>query len=178
MAVVNRLLAAVLGVALAVLGVVLIAETVAAAFERAPLFVDRQRIAQEMDGLSWGDPVVLAVILALLFLGALLLLVQLLPRPPETLALRSEPDRSASIDRRALASRLGKVTEADPEVATARAAVTGAAARVRARAIPGADVASVRERLRKTVEETLDGYQLSPRPPTKVTVSRSREPAQ
>lgn len=178
MAVVNRLLAAVLGVALAAVGVVLIVETAAAAFERGPVIFDRQRLAQEMDGLSWDDPVVLGVLLALLLIGAVLLLIQLLPRPPETLPLRGETDRSAAIDRRALTSRVSKVALADPEVATARATVTGSGARVRARAIPGADLGGVRQRLRQQVDETLDSYQLSPRPTTRVTVSRSREPVQ
>jgi len=175
-AVVNRLLAVVLGVALAGAGVVLIAETVAAAFERSPVFIDRDRITREMDGLGWGDPVVLAVLLSLLLLGAILLLIQMLPRHPETLPLRSYRDRNAAIDRRALTSRIGKVALADPEVASARVAVTGNGARVRARAIPGAEVGSVRQRLRQKVEEALDRYQVSPRPPARVTVSRSREP--
>lgn len=175
MAVLNRLLAVLLGLALAVAGVVLVAETVAAAVSQPPLLVDRAMIDSRLAELSWTDWITDLTIAILIGLGALLLLLQLIPRPPDSLALKGGPGREAELERKPLASLLAARIDEDPEVLRARAKITPRAASVSAKAQPGADTRAMRPRLEATAKSLLEPLQLASPPRTKVRVSRTRE---
>lgn len=176
MAVVNRLLGVVLGLVIAAAGVLLLLETVWAAAGRPPLLVDRQRVDRvATEQLTWDSTLVTWVLVGLVLVGALLLLLQLVPRQPDTLPLADHPDRHASVERKALAAQLGEVVKEDPEVVTATAKVTRRAARVRAKAAPGADLGALRNRLEATTGGLLSSLQLQQRLRPGVVVTRGRE---
>jgi len=175
MAVLNRLLAVLFGLALAAVGVILVAETVAAAVSQPPLLVDRSLIDSRLSELSWTDWITDLTLAILIGLGALLLLLQLVPRPPDSLPLRSSPGREAEVDRKALGSLLAARAGDDAQVLRARAKVTPRAASVAAKAQPGADPRALRPRLEAATRSVLDPLQLASPPRTKVRVSRSRE---
>jgi len=175
MAVLNRLLAVLFGLALAAIGVILVAETVAAAVAQPPLLVDRGMIDSRLAELSWTDWLTDLTLAILIGLGALLLLLQLVPRPPDALALRGGPGREAEVERKSLASLLAARIGEDPEVLRARAKITPRAASVAAKAQPGADPRALRPRLEAATKSVLDPLQLASPPRTRVRVSRSRE---
>lgn len=175
MAVLNRLIWALLGLAVAAAGVILVAETITAAIRQSPLLVDRELIGSTLENMSWTDAAVDIAIAALIVLGLLLLLLGLAPRPPDTLPLQAGQGREAEIERKPLAGLLATRAQADREVLHAKAKVSQRAASVSAKAVPGADVRAVRERLTTMVSETLKPLQLAKPVRPKVSVSRSRE---
>lgn len=175
MALVNRLLGLLLGLALAFAGGLLAAEAVVAALGRPALLIDREGTASTLGGLGWGDTLVTAVLVALIVVGALLLIGQLVPRMPDALPLRSERFRSAEIDRKALGSRLSTVAIADGEVIAVKTRVGRRKAKVRAKAQPGAEVQQVRKRLMQAEDEALAALELAKGFRTKVSVRRVRE---
>lgn len=176
MAFLNRLLGVILGLVIAAAGVVLVLETIWAAAGQPPLLVDRQRVDRvATEQLTWDATPVTWVLVGLVLVGALLLLLQLIPRQPDTLPLADHPDRHASVERKALAAQLGEVVKEDPEVVTARAKVTRRAARVRAKAAPGADVGTLQSRLEASTGSLLSSLQLQQRLRPRVVVTRGRE---
>lgn len=175
MALLNRFLAVLLGLALLAAGALLLAETVAAAAGQPPLLVDRGYLDGQLSELRWTDLPVDVTIAALLGLGALLLLLQLIPRPPESLPLGELHGRRAEIDRKSIASVLATRAEDDPEVLHAKAKVNRRTATVSAKAMPGADTRTVRDRLVDMVEDTTQSFQLARRLRPWVSVQRSRE---
>ena len=175
MAVLNRLVWALLGLALAAGAVILAAETIAAAVGQPPLLLDRSLIDSRLAELSWTDIVVDIALAVLIGLGVLLLLLGLIPRPRDTLPLRAGQGREAEIERKPLASLLAARAQNDREVLRASAKVTPRAAAVSAQAIPGADTRAVRDRLTRMVNESIEPLQLARPVRAKVSVSRSRE---
>ena len=174
MALLNRLLGVLLGLAVAAAGVLVIVETVVAALGRPPLVVDRQLVHSTLSQLSWTDPLLLSLSVGLIAVGAVLLLLQLIPRRPATLPLRTYEGRSAAVDRKALGGRLVEVAQRDRDVAGAKAKMTKRAAKLAVRAVPGADVAGVRDRVTTAVVGALESYELASNPKPKVSVSPTR----
>lgn len=168
MRIVNRLLAFVVGLALAAAAVIAIVEIVVALSGRPPVLVARNRVASELGRLQWDDPRVVAVAVGMIVVGLLLLLVQLIPRRPIQLPLQGQPGRSAAIDRRGLQERLRHVALRDRDV-------VAAAVRVRRRAklrvsVPGdADRRDARRRVHERVTDAVG--QLGLRRPLKVKVA-------
>lgn len=175
MAVVNRLLMVLLGLALAAAGALLVAETVVAALGQPPLLIDRSLADSTAAELSWTDTPVDITIAVLIGLGALLLLLQLVPRQPDALPLRAGQGREAEVERRPLAGLLAARANNDREVLSAKAKVTKRAAAVSVKAQPGTDVRGLRERLGRMVSDSLEPLELARPLRTKVSVSRSRE---
>jgi hypothetical protein len=174
-AILNRIIIVLLGLALAAAGVLLVAETIAAAVSAPPLLLDRSLIDSRLAEMSWTDVEVDVTIAILIGLGALLLLAQLIPRQPDALPLRAGQGREAEVDRKALAGLIAARAGADRDVLSARAEVTRRAAKVDARALPGADVGSARARLGQMLSEALGAIDLARPLRQKVTVRRSRE---
>jgi hypothetical protein len=171
MALLNRLLGVLLGLVVAAAGVLLIVETVAAAMNRTPVLVDREVVDSTLSQLSWTDPLLLWVSIGLIVVGALLLLLQLIPRQPATLPLRGYEGRSAEIDRKALGGRLAAIARRDPDVAGAKGKMTKRAAKLSVRAVPGADLTALRDRLVATVTDALASFDLATSAKPKVSVS-------
>lgn len=175
MAIVNRVLTLLLGLALAAAGAWLVAETVVAAIGQPPLLIDRSLADSTASELSWTDAPVDIAIAALIGLGALLLILQLIPRQPDSLPLRAGQGREAEVERKPLAGLLAARAGNDREALTAKAKVTKRAATVAVKAQPGADVRALRERLNQMMARTLDPLELASPLRRKVSVSRSRE---
>lgn len=175
MAVLNRLFVVLLGLALAAAGVILVAETIAAAAGQPSLLVDRSTVGTGLSELSWTDVEVDIALAVLIVLGGLLLLLQLVPRQPESLPLRSGQGRQAEVERKALAALIAARAANDRDVLDARAAVTRSAAKVDARAVPGVDTRAVRDRLGQMVTETLQPLELTRSLRPRVAVRRTRE---
>lgn len=177
MAFVNRLLGVLLGLAIAVAGIILLLETAWAIAGQPPLLVDRDQVAQTLgsEQLTWASTLVTSILVGLVLVGLLLLVLQLVPRQPATLAVEGADGRSASVDRKALAGQLRAAVAEDREVLGARSTVTKHKATVRARAVPGAEAAAVRSRLEETVRSNLAALQLDQRVRPVVSVARSRE---
>jgi hypothetical protein len=175
MAVLNRLLALLLGLALMAAGALLVVETVAAAVGARVLPIDRGALDSRLADLRWTDFPVDVTLGVLLGLGALFLLLQLIPRAPQSLPLAPVNGRPAEIERRSLASVLASRVGDDPQVLRAKAKVKRRSASISARAQPGADTRAVRDRLAETVDDTLQPIQLARRLRPRVSVQRSRE---
>jgi hypothetical protein len=175
MAVVNRLLALLLGLALLAAGAVLVVETVAATTGTQVLPIDRGALDSRLSDLQWTDFPVDVTIGVLLGLGALFLLLQLVPRPPDSLPPAAVNGREAEIERKSVATVLAQRASDDPEVLRAKAKIKRRAAHVSAKAQPGADTRTVRDRLVEMVDDTLQPLQLRRRLRPRVSVQRSRE---
>ncbi len=175
MAVLNRLLAVLFGLALAAAGVILVAETVTAAVSQPPLLLDRSLIDARLSELTWTDWITDLTLAVLIGLGALLLLLQLVPRPPDSLPLRGGDDRTAEVERKPLATLLAQRAGEDPEVLNARAKISRRTATVAAKAQPGADTRAIRMRLESSANAMIEPLQLAQGLRTKVRVSRTRE---
>lgn len=177
MAIVNRLLGVVLGLALLAGGLLLVIETVLAGIGRPAVLVDRGRIAETLgaEQTTWSSTLVTSVLVGLVVVGLVLLLLQLVPRLPDTLPVEGDDGRGAAVDRRALAGQLRAAATEDNEVLRARSSVRRNRASVRAKAVPGAEASSVRARLEETVGRTLASLQLDGRVRPAVSVTQSRE---
>ncbi len=175
MALVNRLLVVLLALALLCGGALLVVETIASLAGADPVLVDAGAATSRASELSWDDPPVTGTAAALIAIGAVLLLLQLLPRQPESLPLQPGADRSAEVDRKALGAHLVRRVRSDEEVLGARATVKRRKVKVRAKAQPGVESRAVKERLTAMVAEDLRGIGLQRPLRTAVGVARSRE---
>lgn len=175
MPLVNRLVVVLLALALLCGGLLLVVETIASLAGADPVVVDAGDVTTRTSELSWDDPLVTGTAAVLIAIGAVLLLLQVLPRQPESLPLEPGTDRSAEVDRKALGAHLVRLVRTDEEVLGARATVTRRKAKVRAKTQPGVETRAVKERLAAMVAEDLDatGLQRPLRPA--VGVARSRE---
>ena len=151
MILVNRLLGLALGLALLTGGALIVGEVLLAITEQRPWVIDRTALDQQLSQLTWSDPRVLPTALALLAVGILLLLLQLIPRRPSTLPLASTEHRRSRIERRGVESRLRAVASADDDVLTAKARVGKRTVKVTARAEYGSELPAVQDRVRDAV---------------------------
>lgn len=178
MRVLNRLLALVIGVLLAIAGGVLVVEVVAAMLGRSPLIVDEDRVGELVAQAQWTTPVVVAIIAATGIVGLALLLAQLWPHAPATLALRDRPSqRAATVDRRGLQEVLRQQAMEDTDVLAARVRWRGRRRlRVMAQVPPDTSIPEARQRLATRMRDTTAGLGLRrrPRPTVKVRHARRR----
>ncbi len=178
MRVVNRLLALLIGVLLAVAGGLLVAEIVAVLVGRPPLVVGEDRVGQLVAETQWTTPVVVVILAATGVVGLVLLLAQLWPRAPTTLALRDRPpQRAADVDRRGLQDVLRQQAMEDTDVLAARVRWRGRRRlRVMTQVPPDASLREVRQRVAARMRDTTDalGLRRRPRPTVKVRHARRR----
>lgn len=175
MRITNRIIGAVLGILLAVLGALVLAEAVVALLGREPLVVDRTTVLATVRELSWSSPGVLLTAIALLVAGVVLLVIQLVPRWPEELTIASTDDRLVLVDRRAVAARLADEAALDPQVRDSEARVRRHSARVRVLADPGTDTSRLRQRVTDDTGALVERLDLRKPLKTKVKISQARE---
>lgn len=175
MPLVNRLLALVLGLALAVAGVIAIIEVSLLLGAHQPWLVDRTAWHESLEQLRWSDrPMTLGLTIALAC-GLALAFLQLVPRQPARLALDdAAEDRSTSVSRRGLQDRLREVVSGDPEVVEARVKVSRSRAAVRASVHRSTEPADVRRRLSESLYGSLDELALSHRLRVQVQLDESK----
>lgn len=100
---VNRLIAAVLAFGLIAAGLLSVAEVVLAALGLAPLVVPYESWLDTARGSAYGDRSVIAAAIVLVALGLVLIVLQLLRRPPLSYSLSNKHDGvEAQIDRGSL----------------------------------------------------------------------------
>lgn len=169
MRVVNRVLAAVLALALLVGGVLLAVEIVVAAFGRDPWVVPHDRWYRNTLGHSWDDDASRWVFIGLVLAGLALLALQIVRRRPGTLPL-STGGAPADLGRRSMERSLVRA-------ATSVDGVSGAKVRVSAER---ADVVAttsrrlaeeVRPHLAEAVERRVRALGLAREPQVKVQIS-------
>jgi len=171
--VLNRVLAALLALALFLGGLLAVVEIVLAALDRPSWLVPHQQWAQSLTGETFGSGVVRAVLIGLVVLGVLLLLVGLRRGKPGSIPLPARTDGvQVTASRRGLERSLATSARRADGVRSARAKVGRRTVKVRATtAVRSGDLqqpvtAGVTERL---AELGLTGV-LRPR----VTVSQER----
>lgn len=176
MAVINRLLGLLVGLALLAGGLLLIVETALAAAGRAGLLADRNVLEDAARQLQWDDRnvVVVAAIVAVAALAVALL--QLWPARARTIAMSPHgTDRRDAIDRKGLEKLLRRAGAEDHDVLGADVAVRRRKAKVKVRAPADADAGAVRTRVAEQLRARLDALQLEKPMSPRVTVKRSKE---
>lgn len=111
-----RLLALVLGLAIAVGAVMVAIEAVLLYRGQDSLLVPRSRWNRSLASLDWGNGDLRVVAIGLAVGGAVLLLLQLVPRRVLRLPINSTPDRPTWISKRSVRRLLVDTAEADPDV--------------------------------------------------------------
>lgn len=173
---VNRLLAALLALALAVAGVLLVVEVIAAGFNASPAIVHWHQWYQWARRTSWDTASVQIICIVIAAVGLLLLLVQLKPRKPRRLVIASE-DTDAAFTRRGVAATVkSAVTDVDgisaAKVTVRRRKVTVAATTA---GLAPYTAQSLSEPARTAAQSRLSDLELSPAPKLAVRVAtRSR----
>ncbi len=165
----SRLIACLLGLALAAFGVIVAVEAWLLASDRGSWLVPRSRWDTNVRDLQWDDTSVTVTCALLTAAGIGLLLLQLLPRVPIRLRVRDTPDgREVWISRRGLEGQLARLADRDPEVLAPNVRVTKRKAKVKAAFPTHAQPAEVGARLRTMAAQRLDRADLER--PLKVNV--------
>jgi hypothetical protein len=171
----NRLLSFLVGIAVAGAGALAVAEIVASLLGRSLLLVPWDQWDAPLRELAWDDPVVSFVSAGLITAGVLLLIVQLTPRRPLALPLRTDPDNAqASIDRRGLGERLRRAAVADPDVLSAKVRIRRKA-KVTAQVPPDTNKRETRARVRESVRGAIAELGLHKRLRSKVKLATAKE---
>lgn len=158
---VNRILALLLGLALAAGAVIVAVEASLLLAERPPWIVPRGDWNQDLLDLRWDDDVITVVCIIALVAGLLLLLAQVWPRRARRLPVRTtRPGRTAWILRRGLESHLARIAGQDAEVEGSRVRVSRRRARVRATYPTTAEPDRVGSRVREVVTGRLGQLEL------------------
>ena len=167
---VNRVLAVVVALALIALATLVPVEIARAALGRPPWLVPWEQWRSTLAATTWQDGWVRAVLIGLVVLGLLLLLAQLKPRRPTTLALQQlTADVAAGTTRRSLQQSLSHAATAVDGVA--RASAKAGRRRVTVTATPRLrDTTGLEEQVRRSVTTRLDGLQLAQAPKLTVRV--------
>lgn len=173
---VNRLLAFVVALALAVAAALAIVEIAAALAGGSPVLVARTRLASELGQLRWDDARVIAVAAGMVLVGLILVLVAAVPPRPPQLPLRGQPGRSVAVDRRGLQERLRHVALRDRDAVAATVRIRRRA-KLRVSVPRDTDRRAARVRLRERVAAAVDELDL--RRPLRITVDvvRAKERA-
>jgi hypothetical protein len=173
MRIVNRLLALVVGLALAAAAAVAIIEMVTALTGNAAI-VPRERWASVLAELRWDDPTLVAAATGLVLAGLVLLGVELTPARPRQFALRGSIDAAASIDRRGLQERLRHVALRDADVVAADVRIRRRA-KVRASVPPDTDRRACRQRVLDATTSAIDELGLTRPPTVRAQIVKARE---
>lgn len=128
----NRALAVLFALALATLGVLVVAEIINAALDgRGHLLLPHERLARFGRDHTWEDGQVLTISAVVAALGLLLLLAQLLPRRPGLLTVATDdPTVQAGVERRTLGRAMAAAAGDVDGVSRATARVRGRRAKV------------------------------------------------
>lgn len=174
MTVVNRLLMAAIGLAVAAAGVVVVAE-VALAVQSAPgWLIDRPSLRQTLQGLRWSDPVALATGAGALAIGLLLLAAELKPRRRDAYPAASDrDDRHVTYDRHGLEQLAEQVARDHADVATADATLRRRVLRLRADAYADGDVGATRRDVAEQVRDRIAQLRLDRAPRVAVRSART-----
>jgi hypothetical protein len=175
MRVVLRILAPVLGLGMAAVGAVLVAEVVAAWFRSTGpgLLVPWSAWQTAVEDVRWREPAVPLVALAVAVLGLLLVLVGLLARRNDIVLSGRGADTTVTTSPRELARLVGRRVRAADNVAAASITATARKVHVRATGWDGAGP-ELRETVHREVDGLLDELALARRPRVTVTVEERR----
>lgn len=168
MRVVNRIVAAVLALALLAGGVLVAAEIVVAAFGRDPWVVPHDRWYRSLLDHSWDDDASRWVFIGLVAAGLALLALQVARRRPGTLPL-SAGGAPADLGRRSLERSLVRSATSVDGVSRAKVRVSPDRADVKA-VTNRRQVAEVEPRLSQAVEQRVRALGLARKPQVKVHV--------
>jgi hypothetical protein len=152
----NRLLALVLGIAVAGVAVVTGIEIVALASGSSAVLIPRHSWDHGLHRLRWasaGAGVASGIVATV---GVVLLLVQIIPRRPVRLPLRSLAGERVFLSRRGLARRLSLDVADLDEVSAVKVRVTARAVRATAALAAGIDRKAGADAVRQTLQATLD----------------------
>lgn len=174
MSVVNRVLSVLLALAFGVVGVLVVVDVVAAAFDhsgaRAP--IPYERPSRWLHGHSWTATPVVVGLAVLALLGLILLISQLKPRRPGLLALRTEVDHvSVGAPRSSLSRAMSRVAGSVDGISDANADLRPRVAHVSATTTLR-DVTGLAEQVQNTVTTWLDGLHLERTPAVKVSIDQ------
>lgn len=178
MKIVNRLLAALLALALAAAGVILIIELIAQRLNSKPVVVDWTAIYRWGHRTSWDSSAVRYGCIALIVIGALLLLTELTPRKPSRLPMRSSnPATDVGLTRRSAATTMQSAVRGVDGVSTATVAMKRRTVKINATAAGHDDAlpARLRQPVNEAAQSRLDALHLQRQPALSVRVAtRSR----
>lgn len=172
---VNRLLAAAFGLALAAAGAVTIVESIRFLLGNPPWIVPLEVWGAELARLRWDDQATVLTSTVLSAVGLLLVVSQIVPRLPASFELAgSTPGRSLAIDRRGLEQRLRHTALGHRQVDDARVRVRRRTVAVRAGVSHDTDAGEVRTQLVRGLEETLDATGLQRRLRASIRIHRDK----
>lgn len=178
MRVLLRVLAPLLGLALAAAGVLLVIEVVAA-WVRTPattgLLVPWPDWRATLEGLTWADAPVPLVAVGVAVVGLLLVALGLLARRHDIVLTSPTPEVAVTTSPRVLARLVGRRVRAADEVAAASVTATGRRISVGAQAWNDAGP-ELRTSVATTVDTLLDELPLAHRPRVAVTVQQRKGP--
>ncbi len=176
MRVLNRLLSVVMGLVIAAAAAVAGIEAILLVAGQPSLVVPRSRWAHYLTGASWTSTGIEVAAIILLAVGAVISLLQLIPRRPVRLAARSTTRREVWVSRRGLGRRLAADVAGIDSVVEARTKVTRRAVKSRVTVARGTSVPEVRSQVNQTVGTTVEqlGVTTRLRPKTKVRFDEVR----
>lgn len=167
--IVNRILAALVALAVIVFGIIIPVEIIRAAFGRRHWLLPWETLTTNLTRDSWQSGPVRAVLICVA-IGLLLLLAQLKPRRPSSLPLTSlTPGVEASTTRSSMRQVLQHAATEVDGVSSATATVSRRKAKVTARA-DVRDAAGLQEQVHEKVAGRLDSLSLAHPPRLAVTV--------
>ncbi|QJY49437.1 DUF6286 domain-containing protein [Pseudonocardia broussonetiae] len=178
MRVLLRVLAPLLGLALAAAGVLLVIEVVAA-WVRTPattgLLVPWPDWRTSLEALTWADVPVPGIAIGVAVVGLLLVLLGLLARRHDIALTSPAPEVTVTTTPRVLARLVGRRVRAADGVAAASVTATGRRVSIGAQAWNDAGP-ELRDSVSSTVDTLLDELPLARRPRVSVTVQQRKGP--
>lgn len=169
-----RILAPLLGLVVAVIGLAVAVETVAAwvAPTSSPLVVPWPSWRAAAEGLTWESGAVRIAAIVLGVVGLLLLLVGLIGRRHDVYLTDPVPEVTVTTSPRSLARAIGHEVRSHDEVVSASVVASSKKVTVKAATLDAAD--TVRDSVRTHVGEMLGRLPLSRRPKVAVSVSTTK----
>lgn len=160
MRIVDRVLSAVLGMALLVAGLLVAVEIMLAGLGRSPWLAPYDRWAESASTTPWSDPDLRVVFVGLIVVGVLLLLVEGARRRPEVLALAAQgPGVVALLERREVERWLVERVGGVEGVADAGVRISNGRTLVEATSV-GRDTTTVEPGVREVASQSLESLGL------------------
>lgn len=169
---IDRLLALVLGLAVAAAGVILVAEVVLAVAGQPSWLVDRTALTA-VTASEYSDPLLVTSSAVAVAVGLLLVILQMVPRRPRRLELANE-QTPMTVDRTGLQDLLRQTVESDPRVQDSSVRIRRRA-HVRARVAEDVDPQQAQADLERQATVALEALRLQQPLRTKMTVTRLAE---